>query len=49
MMNDIKTNKCCNCGYEGHVYKECLEPITSYGVIAYKIIRNTLNEKNHIQ
>lgn len=44
--NSIKTNKCCNCGYEGHVYKECLEPITSYGIIAYKLIKNSFNEKD---
>lgn len=25
---------CVNCGKEGHVYKECQEPITSFGIIA---------------
>ena len=30
-----KRNFCCvNCGKEGHVYKECKEPITSFGIIA---------------
>ena len=27
---------CVNCGKEGHVYKECQEPITSFGIIAVK-------------
>ena len=27
---------CCNCGKQGHIYKKCKEPITSYGVIAFK-------------
>jgi ADP-ribose pyrophosphatase YjhB (NUDIX family) len=25
---------CVNCGKEGHVYKECKEPITSFGILA---------------
>lgn len=28
---------CCNCGKKGHVYKKCKEPITSFGVIAFKL------------
>jgi len=34
-----KKNKkifCCNCGKQGHIYKKCKEPITSFGVIAFK-------------
>ena len=27
---------CCNCGKQGHIYKKCKEPITSFGVIAFK-------------
>ena len=27
---------CCNCGKLGHIYKKCKEPITSFGVIAFK-------------
>jgi ADP-ribose pyrophosphatase YjhB (NUDIX family) len=27
---------CINCGVEGHVFRECTEPITSYGVIAFR-------------
>lgn len=31
-----KTFCCVNCGKEGHVYKQCHEPITSFGIIAFK-------------
>jgi 8-oxo-dGTP pyrophosphatase MutT (NUDIX family) len=27
---------CVNCGKEGHVYRECTEPITSFGIIAIR-------------
>ena len=27
---------CVNCGKEGHVYKQCQEPITSFGIIALR-------------
>ena len=30
---------CINCGFTGHTSKNCNFPITSFGVIAYKIIR----------
>lgn len=26
---------CTNCGCQGHIYKDCREPITSYGIIAF--------------
>jgi 8-oxo-dGTP pyrophosphatase MutT (NUDIX family) len=28
---------CSNCGKPGHSYRTCLEPVTSYGIIAYRI------------
>lgn len=31
---------CVNCGEKGHIVKECLAPITSYGIIAFKINKN---------
>lgn len=34
---------CSNCGKFSHLYRDCKEPITSYGVILYKIHENTLN------
>ena len=27
---------CCNCGKLGHIYRNCKEPITSFGIISYK-------------
>ncbi len=27
---------CANCGYKGHVFKECYEPVTSFGIICYR-------------
>lgn len=29
---------CANCGKYGHVYKNCNHPVTSYGVICYKMV-----------
>lgn len=34
---------CCrNCGYIGHIYKECRFPIMSYGLICYRRQSNTI-------
>lgn len=30
--------KCVNCGNSGHVFRDCKEPVTSYGIIAIKRI-----------
>ena len=35
---------CNNCGKTGHIYKKCTEPITSYGIIAFKIDFVNLNK-----
>lgn len=33
--------QCCrNCGYNGHLYKECKFPIMSYGLICYRVKPN---------
>lgn len=32
-----KGNICSNCGIQGHHYKQCEEPVTSYGIIAFRI------------
>ena len=32
-----KGNICSNCGIQGHHYKQCMEPVTSYGIIAFRI------------
>lgn len=35
--NNICYKYCVNCGIKGHVIKNCEVPITSFGIIAYKI------------
>jgi ADP-ribose pyrophosphatase YjhB (NUDIX family) len=38
MYQDNEKNKfCINCGCKGHILKDCKNPITSFGIIAYKI------------
>ncbi len=32
------TQYCNNCGLYGHPYRKCVQPITSYGIICYKIV-----------
>lgn len=33
----IKPQTCRNCGINGHLYKDCIHPIMSFGIICYKI------------
>jgi len=48
LTNDIEKKQffrpqtCRNCGYNGHLYKDCVHPIMSYGVICYKIEDNQI-------
>jgi 8-oxo-dGTP pyrophosphatase MutT (NUDIX family) len=35
---------CVNCGEKGHVVKDCYGPITSFGIMAFKIVRNARDE-----
>jgi len=42
-MANIKGNTCSNCGIYGHHYKNCTEPITSYGIIAFRMKDKTTN------
>lgn len=35
---------CGNCGKYGHIYKKCTEPITSYGIILFKLDKPTKYE-----
>jgi len=37
---------CPNCGKYGHFYKNCIEPITSYGIIIYKRVKKKVFSKN---
>ena len=36
-MNKKQVVYCANCGEEGHIYRRCIHPITSLGVILFKI------------
>jgi len=38
----FRTQICRNCGFNGHLYKDCLHPIMSYGIICYKIEDNKI-------
>ena len=43
-----KINTCCNCGLQGHHYKYCTEPITSYGILAFRIPDKQYNQSQEI-
>lgn len=44
-INQYKNIYCANCGEKGHVVKECGRPITSFGIIAFKVINNKQEEE----
>ena len=33
---------CRNCGINGHLYKDCIHPIMSFGVICYRVRNNVI-------
>ena len=39
---------CANCGEKGHIYKECKGPITSFGIIAFKVVESREDEMNDL-
>lgn len=48
-LHNKKNIFCVNCGEKGHIVKECTAPITSYGIIAFKVnnsSKDDLNDKN---
>ena len=47
--NNNKKNKlnetiCVNCGEKGHIIKSCIKPITSFGIIVFKIVYSESDE-----
>jgi len=34
----VPATMCANCGKYGHVYKSCNHPVTSYGIICYRVV-----------
>lgn len=43
----MDNNKCMNCGLKGHYFNQCLEPITSLGIICYRINKK-LNQLEYL-
>lgn len=39
-MDNNRTQHCTNCGLCGHVFRNCLSPVTSYGIIAVRYSNN---------
>lgn len=40
MDNTIRVQHCTNCGLSGHVFRNCLSPVTSYGIIAVRYLND---------
>lgn len=38
---------CANCGGMGHIYKNCNHPVTSYGIICYRLVVNPVTNSIH--
>jgi 8-oxo-dGTP pyrophosphatase MutT (NUDIX family) len=38
-----RTQHCTNCGLSGHVFRNCLSPVTSYGIIAIRYMNDKAN------
>lgn len=36
--------KCGNCGHKGHIYKDCLKPIMSMGILCIQYNKDSINE-----
>lgn len=47
-LNNRKNVYCANCGEKGHIYKECKGPITSFGIIAFKVVESREDELNDL-
>lgn len=42
MKQSKKNIQCANCGCYGHIFKRCFHPITSFGIICYRLSLNKL-------
>ena len=45
MSNELHNTKqaifCSNCGQSGHVFRQCIEPVSSYGVLVFRWVSRT--------
>lgn len=46
--NKYRNIYCVNCGEKGHVVKDCTGPITSFGIIAFKVVNDQKDESSDI-
>lgn len=40
--NICRPHTCRNCGCTGHLYKDCTHPITSFGIVCYRILNGQI-------
>ena len=38
----VRPQTCRNCGVNGHLYKDCIHPIMSFGIICYRLRNNVI-------
>jgi 8-oxo-dGTP pyrophosphatase MutT (NUDIX family) len=50
MYNRVTPLQCSNCGMNGHIFRNCISPVTSYGIIAIKGLNRDIyhTNKTHI-
>ena len=41
-------NNCSNCGYIGHSFKNCMAPVSSYGLIAFRVNNKSFKQVNRL-
>lgn len=44
----VKNIYCVNCGEKGHIVRVCSAPVTSLGIIAFKVVQDEQHEKNDV-
>lgn len=44
----IRPQTCRNCGINGHLYKDCIHPIMSFGIICYKVLEDNTDSIQYL-
>ena len=44
-----RIQSCTNCGVSGHVFRNCLSPVTSYGIIAVRYLDNAYSSSLYLK